>query len=79
MITITTADIIGMMEYVGTLFEDFKPLLILISGLYLAFYVIQGIIEIVQSEKSRTPFTEREEAQIKMIELYEEWEKKQND
>ena len=54
MIDITTADIVGIMEYVGTLFEDFKPLLILVLGIWLAFSVIEAIIELFKPEREWT-------------------------
>ena len=54
MIDIATADIVGIMEYVGTLFEDFKPLLILVLGIWLAFNVIEAIIKLFQPEREWT-------------------------
>ena len=65
MITITTGDITSMLVYVATLFEDFKPLIFLIVGLYLGFWVIGKIISITTYDKRMDEWFEDETDSVK--------------
>ena len=51
MIDITTSNLTGMFQYVGEIFENFKPLFILTIGLPLGFWVINKVIDLVNVDK----------------------------
>lgn len=50
MLTITANDILASTSYVTEILNDLKPIIFMLGGLYVAFYVISKIVEFARLE-----------------------------
>lgn len=60
MISFTAEDITAMLAYVGTIFNDFKLLIFLLIGVFVAFYIAERIIGASTGEMPPNPWTDEE-------------------
>jgi len=58
MITVDEGFISSITGYVGVLFNDFMPLILLLGGVFIGFYIIENIIEVVLRRRTREKHTE---------------------
>jgi len=82
MITITTADVLGSTSYVTEILNDLKPIILMLGGLYISFYVISKIIEFVRLERDPNYFSEESDEKYlswgRKIDEQVNWYKDQN-
>ncbi|HUV72652.1 MAG TPA: hypothetical protein VMW25_06625 [Clostridia bacterium] len=55
MITLNESFLASITGYIGTIFDDFMPLILLVCGLFIGFYIIEQVIDTVIVWRGGTP------------------------